>query len=284
MSGALRIIGTLVTVAWAVRLGVRALWFAQSLHRSVGDEDWRLPADLVEAARRRPHGAPREVLTIPLQKQEVPILVGGRTVAQKTAYFGSLWVGRPAQELSVVFDTGSGNLVLPSTDCRDDACLHHRRYDRAASSTAASVQKDGTPYQPWWMARDELEITYGSGKVAGSYGREVICVGPQPTGCVVTGIVAASEMSSEPFGRFQFDGVLGLGLGALAANSHFSFFGQMVAQDPDMLPQFAVYLARSEGVQSEITFGGHEERLASSDIFWAPVVMQQQGFWQVHIE
>ena len=30
-----------------------------------------------------------------------------------------LQVGRPAQEMRVVFDTGSGNLVLPAAECLD---------------------------------------------------------------------------------------------------------------------------------------------------------------------
>merc|ERR1719399_1339444 len=38
-------------------------------------------------------------------------------VVHKTAYWGTVNMGTPAQEFKVIFDTGSGNLILPAKTC-----------------------------------------------------------------------------------------------------------------------------------------------------------------------
>mmetsp|Transcript_106021 Transcript_106021/g.276897 ORF Transcript_106021/g.276897 Transcript_106021/m.276897 type:complete len:289 (-) Transcript_106021:93-959(-) len=97
-------------------------------------------------------------------------------------------------------------------------------------------------------------------------------------------VVLANDMSAEPFGLFAFDGVLGLGLDALALNPEFSFFGRMTRQQPAMLPQFSVFLARNDESLSTISFGGHQPERAASALRWAPVAMPELGYWQVEIK
>merc|ERR1719453_856014 len=65
-------------------------------------------------------------------------------IVHKTAYYGTLEVGTPQQSFVVVFDTGSGNLMLPSTYCQSSACTMHQRFDRKASSSAIDIQADGS--------------------------------------------------------------------------------------------------------------------------------------------
>merc|ERR1719253_771582 len=47
-----------------------------------------------------------------------------------------------------------------------------------------------------------------------------------------------------------------------------------------MLPRFSVFLATSEEEQSTISFGGHDERRALTEVEWAPVAMEELGYWQ----
>jgi len=98
-------------------------------------------------------------------------------------------------------------------------------------------------------------------------------------------VVLANQMSDEPFGLFNFDGVLGLGLTALTLADEFSFFGQMALQHPTMQPRFGVFLARHDDVGgSSITFGGHDARQVGSEVQWTPLALQELGYWQVQIK
>jgi hypothetical protein len=91
-------------------------------------------------------------------------------------------------------------------------------------------------------------------------------------------------MTAEPFLDFDFDGVLGLGLGALAVDPEFSYFGQMAKMNILEEPRFGFFLSKSDEVPSELSFGGHDERRVSEPLQWASVVQPELGYWQVRIK
>ncbi|CAK0832847.1 unnamed protein product [Prorocentrum cordatum] len=159
------------------------------------------------------------LLTVALRKQYVPIEKNGAVIAYKTSYFGNISVGAPEpQEFTVVFDTGSAHLVLPCTGCDSETCAKHRLYNRSMSGTSVDIEHDGklVPAGVDKSQRDQLAITFGTGKVVGEFAEDQVCLGPRPEDCSTMRVVLANEMSAEPFGLFAFDGVLGLGLDALA--------------------------------------------------------------------
>jgi len=95
-------------------------------------------------------------------------------------------------------------------------------------------------------------------------------------------VIMATEMTTEPFDSFHFDGVLGLGLAGLALEPEFSFFGQM-AKNKGMQPRFGVFVSKSDSVASEISFGGHDTRHTDSELQWVPVSKPELGYWQLKV-
>merc|ERR1719238_1678047 len=105
-----------------------------------------------------------DLLTVDLQRTQSSVEVVDDIMYYKSAYFGSLSVGTPAQNVTVVFDTGSGNLILPSTYCHSVSCKVHNRFRRSASSSARDVDTDGQLVEAS-DARDQLTISFGTGEV-----------------------------------------------------------------------------------------------------------------------
>lgn len=238
------------------------------------------------------------IISVPLGKQYVPVMRANRTVAHKTAYFGTIYAGRPsasspqAQNFTVVFDTGSGHFILPSVACKSSTCLLHHRYNRALSTSAVDIEYDGSPIKPGAKERDQVAIAFGTGEVTGEFIDETVCL-QEPAqkaakkdndACVRLRAVLATEMTPDPFRLFSFDGVLGLGLDPLVLSPEFSFFGQM-SKTSRRAPIFSVYLAHGEERSSEISFGGHNpQRLVpGTSLSWSPVAMPELGYWQVSI-
>lgn len=198
------------------------------------------------------------------------------------------------QAFTVVFDTGSGHLFLPSVRCVTDTCLGHNRYNRSASESAVDLNHEGLQVSSGSRVRDQVNIAYGTGEVTGEFVRETLCLsdrsGDSPEqmlrrpDCVRFRVITATELTKEPFHTFQFDGVLGLGLETLSVDPEFSFFGQMSRMRNLTKNMFGYWLSRSDSVASEISFGGHDSKRLASTIEWVGVHRPDLGFWQVRIK
>jgi len=235
-----------------------------------------------------------DTFKVQLDKQHVPVMVNGKQVATKTAYYGTIFVGYPEpQKFTVVFDTGSGHLFLPSSKCKDVSCRNHQNYQRELSQSHVDINHDGSRVTNYRAERDMISISYGTGEIVGDVVRETICLGKPPSKlqpaiksethhCTQARLITAKTMTEEPFGHFEFDGVLGLGLAGLALDPEFHFFGQM-ARDMQIKPIFSVFVSKSEDIPSEITFGGSDTEKFTGPMHWVPVIAPEHGHWKVLI-
>jgi len=235
-----------------------------------------------------------ETMTIPLTRQRVPITQDGSTIHYKSAYYGTVSAGTPAVPYKVVFDTGSGHLILPSTYCSSETCRAHRRYRRSQSSSARDIDHDGTTVQSG-EPRDQITVSFGTGEVTGVFVEDVVCIDGAEMegenlspGCMKMAMIVATDMSAEPFKAFEFDGVLGLGLQGLSQGPAFNFIDVMadaIQQRGNLMAHtFGVFLAEDGQPGSEITLGGWSQERLDEGLRWNPVLDPELGHWTVEIK
>mmetsp|Transcript_86822 Transcript_86822/g.202059 ORF Transcript_86822/g.202059 Transcript_86822/m.202059 type:complete len:462 (+) Transcript_86822:161-1546(+) len=246
--------------------------------------------------RSMPSTAQEAPLIIPLRREVDPVRHEGKLVSFKTSYSGLMHVGNPPKEFRVVFDTGSGHVVVPSSKCIDPACVKKKTYDLEESITGQHTNINGMPVFPGNKG-DEISIGYGKGEVRGELARDKICLGAAPDEeegeevnnehCVYAGLVMANNMSSDPFENFTFDAIFGLGLESLAVSGQFSFLRNLARQQGDGglgSFHFGVFLAEGDDEEeSEIAFGGHNPAHLLEPLTWVPLAKPELGYWMVEV-
>jgi len=231
-----------------------------------------------------------------------------QTNYMKSAYVGTISVGTPGLPMTVIFDTGSGHLILPSMYCKSEACRVHTRYRRSASVTGRDINFNGSTVTPGG-SRDSSEVEFGTGTVEGVIVEDVICFDPttnalvtsdlwatdshskhatdQP-GCFYMHFVAATELSADPFIDFAFDGVMGLSLMGLSETPETNFLNvlsEVLDNRHSCASQsFGVFLASNPGEESDIAFGGWNKEHLAEQLSWAPVHDPEMGHWIVKVK
>jgi cathepsin D len=205
----------------------------------------------------------------------------------KSVFYGRIRVG--AKEFSVVFDSGSGHLILPGARCDDRACLSHQQYDPATSLAAVEINSDGTPIVPG-SDRDQLTVSFGTGEVSGVFVKDLMCAGaPEEDSdeatvdsCRDVQMIVATKMSDKPFADFAFDGVFGLALPGLSQTSDFNLATQLTKDLPSGMQAFSYYFSHKAN-GSKLVFGGLLRDRLRSPLVWVPVVDPEDGYWKLRV-
>lgn len=214
----------------------------------------------------------RQALGAPLRKYHVRGNLGEDTdiIALKNfmdaQYYGEIGIGTPSQKFTVIFDTGSSNLWVPSSHCYFSvACFFHSKYKSKQSST---YRKNGT----------SAEIHYGTGAISGFYSQDNVEVGD-----LVVKHQDFIEATKEPgitFLAAKFDGILGLGFQEISVGKAIPLWYNMVDQGLVNEPIFSFWLNRdADGEEGgELVFGGVDSDHFKGEHTYVPVT--QKGYWQ----
>ncbi|XP_056217583.1 embryonic pepsinogen-like [Falco biarmicus] len=181
-------------------------------------------------------------------------------------YYGTISIGTPPQNFTVVFDTGSSNLWVPSISCTSLACQNHKMFNPLVSSTYKSTGQN-------------LTIQYGTGKMEGIVGSDTVSVASLVDTDQLFGL--STTEPGQFFVHVAFDGILGLGYPNLAADEITPVFDNMVNERLLEENVFSIYLSR-ETTGSVVIFGGIDESYFTGSINWISV--SYQGYWQISMD
>jgi len=184
---------------------------------------------------------------------------------QNSQYYGEIAIGTPGQKFNVIFDTGSADLWVASSNC-DSSCGSHAEYDSSKSSTYVA---NGAPFN----------ITYGSGPVGGYQSIDNTNVG----GLVVKSQTFAEVTNAAGLGAAyklgKFDGILGLAFPVLSVMKVPTVFENLYTQKLIPENQFAFYLGNSDKDAGELVLGGSDPAHYSGSLTWVP--LKSATYWEI---
>ncbi|XP_031176569.1 napsin-A [Sander lucioperca] len=183
-------------------------------------------------------------------------------------YYGMISIGTPPQDFTVLFDTGSSNLWVPSIHCSflDLACWLHHRYNSKKSSTFV---QNGT----------QFSIRYGRGSLSGYISGDTVSV----AGLSVPGqqFGEAVKQPGITFAVARFDGVLGMAYPSISVANVTPVFDTAMAAK--LLPQniFSFYISRDPkaAVGGELMLGGTDPQYYTGDLHYVNVT--RKAYWQI---
>ncbi|XP_007947474.1 cathepsin D [Orycteropus afer afer] len=195
-------------------------------------------------------------------------------------YYGEIGIGTPPQCFTVVFDTGSSNLWVPSVHCKllDIACWIHHKYNSAKSSTYV---ENGTTF----------DIHYGSGSLSGYLSQDTVSVPCQMLSEPVKGVRVERQVFGEAtkqpgitFIAAKFDGILGMAYPRISVNNVVPVFDNLMKQKLVDKNMFSFYLNRDPEAQpgGELMLGGIDSKYYKGSVNFLNVT--RQAYWQIHME
>jgi len=198
-----------------------------------------------------------------------------------TQYYGKIWVGTPPKPFTVVFDTGSSVLWVPSASCKSSACKIHRRFALTGSKTGKLIQVSKNKVR-------EAHIEYGTGSMTGIEAVDSIRFGKQD-GLLLkaTGLLLATKEQSKVFMHFPFDGVFGLNRRSVQAkDSALNFNVLSNAKKNGQLKKNIVsfWIGGPPGKRGgAMAVGGTDSRFYSGKLSWFPVIDNPYGNWMLKL-
>ncbi|KAG0093677.1 hypothetical protein BGZ92_003579 [Podila epicladia] len=209
-----------------------------------------------------------------LQKRAYVGVAPVRGDALDTQWVAAMLIGSPAQEFSVVFDTGSSDLWVSSISCLSSTCMGLRRFNPQRSS---SFRQDNRQWA----------VTYAdNSRVSGVLGVDDVTVAGIEVKSQIFGLANVNIGSTAAPG---VDGILGLGFDS---NSDIgdvkTLVSNMIAQNQIDEAKVSVWLNKAADQDRDLSnggqfiFGGVDNSLFRGEITYLPVTSSKD--WQITVD
>jgi cathepsin D len=173
-------------------------------------------------------------------------------------FYGQVSIGTPVQTFEVVFDTGSSNLWVPSSQCSTIACLLHTKYNAAKSSTYVA---NGTAWA----------IEYGSGNVSGYTSQDTVTWTDMSIQNVL--FAEATTLSGTSFIVSKMDGILGMAYQTISVNNMPTVLTLAHQQGLLDTQAFSFYLTNTANeVGSALVLGGVNTQYYTGDFNYHTII------------
>jgi len=188
-------------------------------------------------------------------------------------YYGPITLGNPPQTFQVLFDTGSSNLWVPSSECPIYvlSCDLHAEYNHGKSGTYVA---NGTKFA----------IQYGSGAASGFISQDNLGI----SGATVKRQQFA-EITDEPgiaFLAASFDGVLGLAFDSISVDHVTPVWYNLLSQGIISQPVFSFWLNRDPnapaGQGGELVLGGSNPLHYKGNFTYVPLM--SETYWEFPVD
>merc|ERR1740138_918840 len=190
---------------------------------------------------------------------------------QDAQYYGSIQMGTTAQDLRVIYDSGSSNLWV--SNIKPGLLSKHQYYDHSKSSTYVA---NGTTFN----------IQYGSGPVSGVYSQETVSIGGVDVAEYTFAEVDNVKGLGPAYSVGHFDGICGMGWDDISVDGVETPLRALVNSGNLDEPVFAFYLG-SGGADGELTIGGVNSARYTGDFTYVPVVDMVPGvtgYWEIVLD
>ncbi|SCN62113.1 pepsinogen, putative [Plasmodium chabaudi chabaudi] len=190
-------------------------------------------------------------------------------------FVGKLLVGTPPQEIHPIFDTGSTNLWVVTTECKEESCRKVHQYNPNKSKTFRRS-----------FVNQNLHIVFGSGSISGTLGKDNFILGNHTIRNQIFGLVKSESSdnlntSDNVFEYINFEGIVGLGFPGMLTAGNIPFFDNLLKQHENITPQFSFYISPNDE-SSTFIVGGINKSYYEGDIFMLPVI--KEYYWEVKLD
>ena len=217
--------------------------------------------------------------------------------AYDAQFYGSIEIGTPGQNFTVLFDTTSANLWVPSQQCKPGrpndsglACANHNKYDHRRSVTWT---EDGTEFI---IQYEDFPKFNRSGTKVGYQSIDNVNIAPKSASGLTANQATFGEVVDNLGAIYvisPYDGIMGLAYPAISVNDAVPIFNQLINEGSVDSGVFAFYVHHDyshqddeQSLGGEIAWGGvNPDRFVGTfpDSFqWHDVT--RKAYWQFFMD